>query len=393
MSGKTETRKRALSRREFVKGAAALVAGALAACAPKEISPTEVAPRPSDTPAPPTATAVPPTNTPLPPTATLVPPTATPVSPTATLTPQATATPTLKPGRTDLMAIYPKSKSRVAIVRHGAANSLTGEEQAKLLGKMLDSGIVELTGLQDAAQAWSTLFDARERVAIKVNCISQISTTVAVAMAVGNRLHEAAGIPLENIIIFDRTEAELKRAGYTITPNGPGIRCQATTDYAEPAKLSTATVSFSNVLLSCDALVNIPIPKDHDICGVTLAMKNHFGTIGNPWDLHANRCDPSIHELNAAAPIRTRARLIIGDALRVCPSDWAKGVTENALLFAFDPVAHDMLGRSLLIAKRAEEGKKPDYLQALSGYIASAAEAGLGTDKSENIDLKEIELS
>jgi hypothetical protein len=291
------------------------------------------------------------------------------------------------------MSVYPKSKSRVAIVRHDTANSLTGEEQAKLLSKMLDAGITELTGLQDAAQAWSTLFDAKERIAIKVNCISQVATTVAVATAVGRRLHEAAGIPLENIIIYDRTEAELKRAGYTINASGPGIRCYATTEYGEPVKLSTATVSFSNVLLGCDALINIPIPKDHDICGVTLAMKNHYGTISNPWDLHANHCDPSVHELNAAEPIRQRARLIVGDALRVCPSDWSKGVTENALLFAFDPVAHDMLGRRILIAKREAEGKKPDYLQSLSGYIASAAKAGLGTDKLENIDLKEIKLS
>ena len=391
MSEKITTRKRALSRREFVRGAAALVAGALVSCAPQEVPPTQVAVRPSDTPAAPTATAVPPT--PAPPTATTAPSSPTPAPPTATLAPKPTATPTLKPNRADLMSVYPKSKSRVAIVRHAAVNSLTGEEQAKLLSKMLDAGITELTGLQDAAQAWSTLFDARERVAIKVNCISQVATTVAVATAVANRLHEAAGVPLENIVIYDRTEAELKRAGFVINSSGPGIRCYATSDYKEPVKLSPATVSFSNVLLGCDALINIPIPKDHDICGVTLALKNHYGTIANPWDLHANHCDPGVFELNAAAPIRQRARLIVGDALRVCPSDWNKGVAENALLFAFDPVAHDMLGRRILIAKREAEGKKPDYLQSLSGYIASAAKAGLGTDKLENIDLKEIKLS
>jgi len=294
--------------------------------------------------------------------------------------------------RAEIMRIYPKVKSRVATVRHPEAYSATGEAQANLLRKMLDTGITELTGLQDANQAWGILFDSRERVGIKVNCIGRQASTVALAVAIAHRLHQAAGIPLENVIIWDRDDWELKRAGFTINRSGPGIRCYSTMEYKQPIKLSMATVKFSDALLSCDALINLALPKQHDICGVTLAMKNHYGSIGNPEALHVGNCDPAIPELNATAPIRERQRLIIGDALRICPYNWETAEKENALLFAFDPVAHDFIGRKLLIARRLADGRQPDYLPYRSGYIATAAKMGLGTDNPDNMELKEIKL-
>ena len=300
---------------------------------------------------------------------------------------------TVTANRASVMQIYPKAKSRVTVVRHPDAYAAKGEAQANLLRKMLDAGIAEVTGLQDANQAWSVLFDSRERVGIKVNCIGTQASTVGLAAAIANRLHDAAGISLENIVIWDREEWELKRAGFTINRNGPGIRCYSTMEYKDPVKLSMATVKFSDVFLSCDALINLTLPKEHEICGVTLSMKNHYGTIGNPGALHGNQCDPAIPELNLTAPIRQRQRLIIGDALRICPYNWETAEKENALLFAFDPVAYDLIGRKILIAKRQADGRQPDYLQYLSGYIATAAKMGLGTDNPDNMELKEIKLS
>lgn len=407
-----QTKKARLSRRRFVRGTALLLTGVVAACAPAQPSPTPTAPKatptvqmptvgPTDTPTPPptaTVTPVPPTTTnSIVPTATLQQPTATPaVLPSATPAPAtatATATPIVTPvSRADLVRIYPAAKSRIAFVRHGGACAASGDAQAALLVKMLDAGIAELTGLTDASQAWRALFDAGEKVAIKVNCISRYTSTVSLAMAVAGRLHEVVGIPLEHVVIYDRSDYELERAGYTLNVDGPGVRCYGTREYAGEYVVNKRATSFSDILLACDALINIPIPKEHETAGVSVAMKNHYGTINNPGLMHGGHCDPYIPELNAAPAIRNRARLIIGDALRMCPYDWNRAVEENTLLFAFDPVAHDAIARQLMIARREADGERAGHLQNLSHYIATAAKMGLGTDDPANMELREVNL-
>jgi uncharacterized protein (DUF362 family) len=38
----------------------------------------------------------------------------------------------------------------------------------------------------------------------------------------------------------------------------------------------------------CTYLVNVPVLKDHGKVGITLSLKNHYGTIDNPMDCHPN---------------------------------------------------------------------------------------------------------
>jgi hypothetical protein len=71
---------------------------------------------------------------------------------------------------------------------------------------MLDAALVQLTGIGDAAAAWRALFGPGEQVGIKVNTISRYTTTPQVAYAVAQRLIEA-GLPAEQIVIFDRVES------------------------------------------------------------------------------------------------------------------------------------------------------------------------------------------
>jgi len=39
----------------------------------------------------------------------------------------------------------------------------------------------------------------------------------------------------------------------------------------------------------CDVIINMPILKDHQMAGVTFAMKNMYGTVDRP-----TRCTPTI---------------------------------------------------------------------------------------------------
>jgi hypothetical protein len=264
--------------------------------------------------------------------------------------------------------------------------------------QMLDASITRLTGLNDAPAAWAALFKPSERIAIKVNTIdtSLYWSHVPLVMAVAERLQET-GIPAEQIVIFDRTNRELKRAGYTINQDGPGVRCHGTdaapVKYVRDWTIVNSRIGLSDILLSCDALINIPILKDHDFSGVTFAMKNHFGTFDRPSLFHQARTGPGIAELNALSPIRDRTRLVVGDALTICTASWQSAMTGDSILMSFDPVAHDTIGLQVLAETMAAKEFNPKAARSLANrWLAQSAELGLGTNDSENMDLVEVFL-
>ena len=57
-------------------------------------------------------------------------------------------------------------------------------------------------------------------------------------------------------------------------------------------------------------LINLPVLKDHDGAGVTIALKNMYGAIHNPNKYHPNGCDPYVADLNMLPEIRSRMKLI-----------------------------------------------------------------------------------
>ena len=309
-------------------------------------------------------------------------------SPAATDTPVPTAA---SVSRADVMRIYPQVNSRVVVVRHDGACSSPDDIAADAVKQMLDAAIVELTGIGDTQGAWRTLFDPTERIAIKVNTIGRYTTSVPLAYAVAEKL-QAIGVAAENIVIFDRTTGELERAGYPINEDGPGVRCRATADYRESREVAGTPQRLSDILLDCDALINLPLLKQHGFAGLSLAMKNHYGSIDRPSTLHFDHCAPGIAALNTLPEIRDRTRLIIGDALRMCPFNWDQAVVGNALLMSFDPVAHDYVGMQILTDWLSANGGNPAAVIGQAGHLAAAAALGLGTDDPANIDWRELTL-
>ena len=320
-------------------------------------------------------------------------PTSTP-PPTSAPTPMPTPAPTATPlpPRSELIRFYPDGPSKVVYTRH--AGVWDGETLVpEVIRQMLDASITALTGLNDADAAWAALFDPGERVAIKVNTIKASSfwTHIPLVLAVTERLQEV-GIPPEQIIIFDRYDHELENAGYTINRDGPGVRCYGTgTDYTTDWTVMDRTVGLSNILLSCDALINMPILKTHSISGFTFAMKNHYGTFDRPRSFHRG-IERAIPGLNALSPIRDRTRLIIGDALTVCVRGWHRAVTWGSILMSFDPVAHDTIGLGVIGEVMASEGLSlgETVVNRSSPWLANGAELGLGTNDPDNIDLVEL---
>ena len=376
-----------LNRREFLRRLLALpaagVALSLGGCGAPATTP---APTPTAPPAVPTKAVSTPTSTPLPPTYTAVP--ATPASPPP---PTATLVPTVPPdsSRAALMAHWPATgTSRVVKVRHSGAWAGADTAQETVL-QMLDDGLSTLTGVADKPSAWRALFNAGDRVLLKVNCIdSSLPTPPVVTYAVAQRLLDA-GLSPENILIFDRTDRELQASGYKLNESGPGIRCHGSRGEGTEAALSQATVRFYKEFDECDAVINLPLPRSHPFAGITVALKNHYGSVNQPMRLHGNSCE-AVADLNAQPNIRDKTRLIVGSALRVASGNWRNPETEDSLLLSFDPVALDTVARDILVRYREAQGQAAGSLIDVPRYLQKAQSLNLGATDAKLIELREV---
>jgi len=283
------------------------------------------------------------------------------------------------PARADLLAHYPQTaQSVVSVVYHPGVWS-GNEIQTNVILTMLDAAITQLTGIQDALTAWRELFDPQEMIGIKVNTISRYTTSPQTAYALAQRLQDA-GIPAQQIVLFDRTDGELRDRGFTLNDGGSGVQCRGAKAWEQPATVVGTTQKLHDVMLSCDALINLPTLKQHGTSGFTSALKNHYGTVSQPGLLHGGDCDPAIAELNALPAIRDKTRLIVGDFVRICPYDWNQMTKESLIAMSVDPLAHDYVARQILLDRIAADGRSGSYITGQSHYLDTALQQGLGAD-------------
>lgn len=268
--------------------------------------------------------------------------------------------------------------------------------------------MVTITGKETPAEAWRSLFNSRDIVALKVNCLSRgIATNTQVTEAVVEGLR-SVGIPAQNILIWERSSSELRDAGYRIAAGrgGGGLggaRCFGTDAVAgggyerEPEIIGEVGSCFSQVITRyCTALINVPVLKDHDLAGVSVALKNNYGVIHNPNRYHDNNCDPYVAHLNSISYLINKQRLVICDAITAqChggpahKSSWTWGF--GGLLVSTDPVALDTVGADIIERRRKEVGL-PSLLEAKRPprWLDTAHSMGLGVGKLSSITVKEI---
>jgi len=296
-----------------------------------------------------------------------------------------------------LFAAPTAANSRVVIVDDPA--SISGlTVNAAVVQTMVNAGIRSLTQNNDLNQAWKLLLpgvSSTSKIALKVNCInSSLSTHPAVALAVANSLKQLnfGGIPFpdNNIIIFDRTTWELQAAGYTLNTSASGVRCFATNSAgvgysAQSYNVAGQSQTLSTIITNtADFLVNIAVLKNHGDAGVTLCLKNHYGSCINPGNLHGDYCNPFVPALNGLAPILNRQKVFIIDALAGITSGGPSGpprIFPKKLIFSADIVAGDYQGRKLL----ADNGCTTT---ATATHIDTAATTySLGTNNPAQMDV------
>jgi uncharacterized protein (DUF362 family) len=267
--------------------------------------------------------------------------------------------------------------------------------------EFLNLSLQAITGKADPAAAWGTLFARHETVGIKLSCLPgrMLSSSPGLVAAIVAGLL-AAGLNKKNIIIWERTSRELENAGYEISRSG--LKTMGSDELPDRGYGSRIAIAgsvgtvFSRIMEDIDALISVPVLKDHDLAGVSLAMKNMYGAIFNPNKFHANRCDPYVADLCSHPLVKGKLRLAVCDASRVQfhngPAFFPQYAREfGGLLVSRDPVALDFCGWGIIDSLRREAGL-PSLAEAgrEPSYIRTASRLGLG--RAEDSRIQRISL-
>jgi len=290
-------------------------------------------------------------------------------------------------------------KSKVVIASNAQIQKPSGSVDDEKLLKALDQGMQTLFNTDWPVQAWKKVVKPGEVIGLKVNCLSGRGVThISLVQAISERLQEA-GIKAQDIVIWDRFNSDLEDGGFKLNQRGRDVKCfgNDTLGFETDFEIfnSAASLLCKTLTRVCDAVINLPVLKDHGIAGVTISMKNMFGAIHNPNKYHLNVGNPYIPDVFSFNTIRNKVRLTICDAIVAQyeggPSympHWAWAY--NSLILSTDPVALDYTGWQIIEQERVKKGLPPlKAVQREPKYIATAADAQhrLGTNNPDQIEL------
>jgi uncharacterized protein (DUF362 family) len=304
--------------------------------------------------------------------------------------------------------------SRVIVVRHRDVIGIDGHAAGKLVVDMVDRGITALASTRSVTDAWKRFFTPDDVIAMKINAINfEGLANTPLASHYPALCHaivascEKAGIGSEQFIIWDRQEGELSDVGLTPSNESGKLRVMGTNGRSMDGKIGYRSGYFIGVVPTflsrimtdiCTAAINVPVIKPHGMAGITIALKNHYGSINNPWLFHLNSCtEPGIPELNALKLIRNKERLIICNALQAVYGGsnkfhpkytWPYG----GIILGTDPVAVDTVCLKIMNEKRTAEGRPAKTDQSVR-HLRLSEELHVGTANPDKIELIEIELA
>ncbi len=288
------------------------------------------------------------------------------------------------------------ARARVVIVQERDAVDAFRPRPEKVEA-MITRGMTNLTGKATAAEAWRSLVSTQDVVGIKVFSAPgpNSGTRPAVAAAVVQGLI-MAGLPAQHIILWDKSEADLRLAGFFELADRYGIRVAGSAQAGYDAKTFYETPLIGNLLAGdlefgqtgqgigrksfVSKLVSQKLTR---IINLTpLLNHNEAGVSGNLYGLaldsvdNVKRFEGDVARLNNAVPeiyalpvLGDRVVLNIVDAL-ICQYEGGEhgllhySTVLNQLRFSRDPVALDVLSvRELDRERRAAKAPnvKPNF--------------------------------
>lgn len=301
-----------------------------------------------------------------------------------------------------------------------------GQINAETVSAMFRKGMENLTN-KPMNDCFELFFTKNDVVGLKVNPVGAglISTRLELVDAVIDWL-VGAGLPKEQIIIWDRFDYMLTEAGFT-PERFPGITIEGlqTMDPSEdPKKVELDAIknglhvsrerfdseafywadveapqdksylnqhvfngkeSYFGKLLTkkLHKIINLPVFKNTGN-GISMATKNiGYGAVCNTSRLHKPLFFNVCTEVTAAPWIRNKMVLNITDGLRAQydggPGPAAQFTWDyNRIFLASDPIALDMICHNLLVEKRKAMNVKTNEHPRFTEYLRYGEQLGLG---------------
>jgi uncharacterized protein (DUF362 family) len=310
---------------------------------------------------------------------------------------------------------------KVVEVKHSEAVQAGRILDGEIVRTMLRAGMENLTGSENP---WAQFLDPEDRVGLKINTLGRplLFTHHELIQALADELKEF-GIKENNILVWDRFEKHMTDCEFEFNTGEGGVRCYGTisTDDLVSDRLDTDAVYssendnpekreeggtdsyFSKIFTQeCDKIINMPILKDHGMCGVTLSLKNlAYGLCENNARFHGpEHIGPFIADFCALPEVKNKVVLHILDGLEACydrgprPRNLRSLFTPKTIWLSTDPVALDVVGLGVIQRERRsrayrtleQEGRPMDHIEL-------AAKKGVGVSDLQRIALEKIKLS
>ena len=241
--------------------------------------------------------------------------------------------------------------SLVTVVRDKDVMKANLDVDFKVLQKMLDQSIVQLTGKKDSKEAWSTIITPEDTVGL---------------VTTGH---------------LNPTHDELVNA----------VKL-ALTDIGVPKKRIKMAQSSSRKVKDCTALISLPALKAHWLTGIGTVLKNYIMYSGSPSAYH-DQNSAKLGEIWHLPHVRGKTKLILVDALYpLCDKgpqvDPRYQWPYSGLIAGTDPVAVETVCLRIIEEKRRALRGEPWPLSPPPICVEAADKVyGLGTSRIEDIKI------
>ncbi|MFA5794035.1 MAG: DUF362 domain-containing protein [Candidatus Brocadiia bacterium] len=315
---------------------------------------------------------------------------------------------------------FAAGKTKVVIIRNPKMFDEDNKVNEQEVKRAVYEALKVLSGSGSAEELIDSVVpDKTNTIGLKVNAYfgeANNSTRPAVANALAELLVKRSVKP-GNVIIWDRAQDELEKAGYKISLTPNEIRCIATMThrnqrFAKPlvgyeentTPVAKAQVRLSKILGMCGVLVNIPVLKTYkfkDNTGLAGSIMNMYQAVEIPEAdmpvFYNNECNPGAADIYSLPAIKNRVKLTVCDAIYPLynggPGDDSRYHWRyNGIIAGLDPVAVDAVGQEITQQKRNSVMPKETPLK--SEYLNTCANATykLGVSDLTQIDKIEKEI-
>jgi hypothetical protein len=284
----------------------------------------------------------------------------------------------------------------------------------------VERGLTNLLNVASSHAAWLSLVTTQDTVGIKVYSVpgNLSGTRPAVVEAIATSLI-AAGLPPRQIIVWDKSESDLRAAGYFALAKRLGIRAAASsragwddTNYYDKPLIGALIYgdheferngegvgrkSFVSKLVSQEItkIINVPPLLNHNEASVSgnlfsLAMGSVDNTVR--FESRGDRLAEAVPEIYALPVLGDRVVLNIVDALVCQYEGGARGLLHysavlDQLRFSRDPVALDMLSIRELERQRLAGGT---FIKPNLELYRNAALLELGVCEASKIQVERL---